>query len=174
MPGPPTAWQLEQAMACLMAVRSRLLEEDPDLADDERLMADMLEGESGDALEVLHRMVRASLHAKSMAEAAKQRAADITARAARYAKREGDLRGGVFAAMEALGMRKLEAPDFTASVSAGAASVVITDEDQLPDAFVRITRSPDKAAIGAAIKVGDTVSGAEISNGLPRLTVRTK
>lgn len=170
----PSPYAMEQAMSVLLSVRARLLEDDPDLASDERLMADMLEGETDGALEVIHRYVRAALHAASLAEAAKKRAADIASRAARYAKREGDLRGGVFAAMEALGLRKIEQPDFTASVSVGASSVVITDEDALPDAFVRITRTPDKTAIGQAIKTGQTVHGAEISNGLPRLTVRVR
>jgi hypothetical protein len=170
----PTPYALEQAMSVLMAVRSRLLEDDPDLADDERLMADMLEGESDDALEVLHRMVRASLHAKSMAEAAKQRAADMDARAARYARRDAALRGGVFAAMDALQLRKLEQPDFTAGVSAGTVAVVITDETALPDEFMRVEKSPNKTAIGAALKGGATVPGAELSNGLPRLSVRVK
>lgn len=170
----PSPFQLEQAMSVLMAVRSRLLEDDPDLADDERLMADMLEGETGDAMEVLHRMVRASLHAKSMAEAAKLRAADIAARAERYARRDAALRGGVFAAMDALQLRKIEQPDFTAGISAGTAGVVITDETVLPEAFVRTKREPDKATIAAALKAGDAVPGAELGNGPPRLTVRTK
>lgn len=170
----PSPFRLEQAMSVLMSVRSRLLEDDPDLADDERLMADMLEGETGDAMEVLHRMVRASMHAKSMAEAAKQRAADIAARAERYARRDAALRGGVFAAMDALGLRKLEAEDFTAGISAGTPSVVIADETALPDEFMRVEKAPNKTAISAALKGGATVPGAFLSNGLPRLSVRTK
>lgn len=161
-------------MSVLMSVRARLLEDDPDLADDEKLLIDCLEGETGDAIEVLHRMVRASLHAKSMAEAARQRSADITARAERYARRDAALRRAVFAAMDAIGMRKMEQPDFSVGISAGTASVVITDETQLPEAFMRVEKSPNKTAIGAALKGGASVPGAELSNGLPRLNVRTK
>lgn len=170
----PSPYQLEQAMSVLLSVRQRLLEEDPDIADDERLMTDMLEGETGDAMEVLHRMVRAALHAKSMSEAAKLRAADIITRADRYAKRDSAIRGAVFAAMDALGLKKLEAPDFTTGISAGTASVIITDEAALPNEFMRVHREPNKTAIGAALKGGAEVPGAELSNGLPRLTVRTK
>lgn len=170
----PSPYALEQAFSVLLSVRQRLLEEDPEIEHDERLMADCLDGESGDAMEVVRQLVRASMHAKSMAEAAKSRASDIQARADRYAKRETSLRGAVFAIMDAIGQRRIEAEDFTASISAGASGVVVTDETLLPDSVVRITRTPDKRAIADALKTGATIEGAEISNGPPRLTVRTK
>jgi len=170
----PSAYRMEQAMSALLAVRQRLLQDDPDLADDERLFSDMLEGESGDAMEVLHRVLRASIAAKDMAEAADTRASDIAARRDRYRRRAEALRGAAFAALDALGIKKLELPDLTASVRAGQPVVVITDETALPEAFIRTKRDPDKALINAALKAGNTVPGAELSNSTPSLAVRTR
>lgn len=170
----PSPYALERAMSVLMAVRQRLLEEDPDIASDERLFADMLDGESGDAMQIIHHMVRAALHASSMATAAKIRSQDMQERSRRYASREDTLRGAVMAAMEALSLRRLEEPDFTVGVSAGTPSVQITDVDALPDAFVTIERKPDKSTIGAALKAGQEVAGATLSNATPRLTIRSK
>lgn len=171
---PPNAWRLEQAMAALHSARRRLLEEDPDIASDERLFSDMLEGESGDAMDVLDRVLRASQEAKAMAAMAEARASEMSLRRDRYKARSEALRGAAFAAMDSLGMRRRDLPELTASISAGQVAVVITDETQLPEAFIRVKREPDKALISAALKAGNTVAGAEITNGLPRLTVRTK
>ena len=167
-------YRLEQAMSALLSVRQRLLEEDPDIAHDERLLADMLEGETGDAMEVLHRILRASVRADALANAAHAMADDMEARADRFRARREALRGAAFAALDALGLSKLELPDMTVSVKRGQPRVVVTDEEALPEAMIRVTRSPDKSLIGAALKAGNTVAGAELSNGLPSLQVRTK
>lgn len=170
----PSPRAMEQAMSVLLAVRQRLLEEDPDIASDEKLFADMLDGESGDAMQIIHRMVRASLHASSMATAAKIRAQDMAERSKRYANREDALRAAVMSAMEALSLKKIEEPDFTVGVSAGTPSVQIIDADVLPDAFVVTERKPDKSTIGAALKAGQEVAGAALSNATPRLTIRSR
>lgn len=168
-----SAWKMEQAMSALMAVRARLLEDDPDIAADERLMHDMLEGESGDAMDVLDRVIRASIVAASQARAAEELARSIMARAARYNARAENLRGATFAALTALELKRHERPDFTISIRTGQPRVVITDEASLPDAFVKIKREPDKTLIGAALKAGQAVAGAEMSNSAPSLQVRT-
>jgi hypothetical protein len=170
----PSSYRMEQAMSVLLAVRQRLLQDDPDLADDERLFADMLEGESGDAMEVLDRVLRAAVYAKTMAKAAKERAAEIGERAARYERREASLRGAAFAVLDALGLPKRELPDLTASIRAGQPAVVITDETALPEVFVRVKREPDKTLIGAALRAGREVPGAVMNNSMPTLTVRVK
>lgn len=170
----PSAYKMEQAMSALLAVRQRLLQDDPDLADDERLLADMLEGEGGDAMDVLHRVLRASVAAKDMAAAAEARAVEIALRRDRYKHRHEALRGAAFAAMDALGLKKLELPDLTASIAVGRPSVVIVDEAAIPDQFIRVSRSPDRTALLQALKAGEDVAGATMSNSLPTLQVRTK
>lgn len=183
----PSAFALEQAMSALQAARQRLLEEDPDLAADETLMADILGSDPNtvDAMDVLHRVLRASVHAKSMAAAAEARAAEIELRRDRYRRRAESLVTAAFNAMAALDLRKVELPDLTASLRAGAQSVVILDEDALPDEYVRVatTRTPDKKAIRDALMrrsesadpdQGNDIPGATLSNGLPSLMIKVK
>lgn len=161
-------------MAVLMATRRRLLEEDPEIEADERLYGDMLDGESGNAMGIIDAMLRAAIHANDMKAAAHTRSEILADRAERYANREATIRGAVFAAMDTLGLKRRELPDVTASIKAGTQSLAITDELAVPDNYWRITRTLDKAAIKAALKAGDTVPGAELSNGLPSLQIRSK
>jgi hypothetical protein len=168
----PSAWKLEQAMSVLLSVRQRLLDDDPDMAADEALMHDMLEGETGNAMDVLDAVIRASIAAAGLAEEAAARAKNISARAARYKARAESLRGAAFAALTALELKRHERPDFTATVRAGQPAVIITDEDLLPAAFVRTKTEPDKTLIAAALKAGQAVPGADLTNATPSLMVK--
>lgn len=170
----PSPYALEQAMSALLATRQRLLQEDPDLASDERLFSDMLEGESGDAMDILHRVLRSAVYAEDMADAIGSRIDDLKVRHARFVGRSQALRGAAFAALDALGLPKLELPDLSASVRAGQPAVVITDEAALPDEMFRTTRAPNRTAIGEALRAGTEVPGAGLSNNLPSIQIRTK
>jgi hypothetical protein len=70
--------------------------------------------------------------------------------------------------------RKREAADFTASVLAPRQSVNITDEAVIPDDYVKVTRTPDKNALMADLTVGVVIPGAELVEGLPSISVRTR
>jgi Gp157 protein len=170
----PSAFKLEKAMSALMETRERLLREYPEIAEDETLLTDMIEGEGGDAMDVLDRVVRASIEADSLAKAAKERKAEIGERQTRFERRRDHLRALAFSALEALDIKKLERPDFTASIRAGQASVVVFDEEALLPAFWRYSQEPDKAKIRDAISKGFDVDGATLSNAAPSLAVRVK
>ncbi len=75
--------------------------------------------------------------------------------------------------MDAIGIRKLDMPDFTASIRATPPKVEIDDEAALPDALCKTVRSPDRVAIKEALANGH-VAGARMSNGGETLSVRTK
>ena len=170
----PNAWQIEQAMSALMSGRAALIANDPDLAADEAAMSDALRAETEDVFALLHRMLRASVAARSMADAAEEMAANITARRDRYKRRADALRSTVFAAMDALGIPKIELPDITASIAKGKPAAIITDEAALPDEYWRTTRAVNKSAVNDAIKNGVVVPGVEMTNAIPSLQVRTK
>lgn len=170
----PNAYRIEQAMAAWHAARARLLADDADLAGDEAALIALLGPETGEIEDILHRVLRAALHAKDMAEAAEQRIADIQSRRDRYRRRAEQARGTAFAIMDALGIRKAELPDVTATIAAPKAAVVVTDETALPEQFIRTRREPDKAALMVALKGGAEVPGAVLNNGLPSLQLRTK
>ena len=170
----PSAWQIEQAMSALMSGRAALIANDPDLAADEAAMSDALRAETEDVFALLHRMLRASVAARSMADAAEEMAANIIARRDRYKRRADALRSAVFAAMDALGIPKIELPDLTASIARGKPAALITDEAALPEEYWRTTRAVNKSAVNDAIKNGVVVPGVEMTNAIPSLQVRTK
>lgn len=170
----PSAWQIEQAMSALMSGRAALIANDPDLAADEAAMSDALRAETEDVFVLLHRMLRASVAARSMADAAEEMAANITARRDRYKRRADALRSTVFAAMDALGIPKIELPDLTASIARGRPTAIITNELDLPEEYTRTTVKPNMEAIRVALKDGVVIPGVEMSNSIPSLTVRTK
>lgn len=166
-----SVYQLEQAMAALISARARLIDEDPELARDEAALTGCLQGEG---LDLLDNVLRASIHARGMAEAAETLAKAINARRDRYKARAEALRQAAFAAMDALGMTRRELPDMTVTIAAGKPGVVITDEALIPDDLIRVTRAPDRTAIRAALDQGAEVPGATLANGLPTMTVRTR
>jgi hypothetical protein len=171
---PPNAWQIEQAMSALMSGRAALLANDPDLAADEAALSEALKPETDDVFALLHRILRASVQARAMADAADKLIDDLTARRDRYKRRAETMRGTVFAAMDALNLPKIELPDITASIAKGKPAALITDETALPDEYWRTTRAVNKAAINDAIKSGVVVPGVEMTNAIPSLQVRTK
>jgi hypothetical protein len=165
----PSAWTMEKVMAIAQATAARLAADgvvDTDAA--------ALFEECPDAETVLVRLLRAMGEAKADAAALDQRIADLEARRDRYQRHVEEHRRAVLGVMSALDVQKFRHPEFTVSLAVGKPGVVVTDPAAVPDDFVRITRTPDKTAIGAAIASGATVPGAEVTNGMPVLTIRTK
>lgn len=170
----PSAWQMEQAMSALMSARARLHEFDVEEieAGFEDARQEAHAAEQG-AIPLLHSILRSAVECSDQADAADARAKSIMERRDRYRRRVQELRSAAFAAMEVLDMKRVELPDLTASIAAGQPSVVITNEAAIPSEYTRTKTEPDKAKIGADLKVGVVIPGAELSNGLPSLRIRT-
>lgn len=167
-PGTPNAFRMEQAFAALQSAHARIAQGedfDPDTGE----VID-IEALQGDAEALLHATLRAAVWAETMADAAKERAREIAARAKRYEARGQALRSAVFAAMDALGQKKVELPDVTAVIRSGVQSALITDEELLPAEF-RIYQPPktDRNGLTKALKNGLQTEGATLSNGFPSL-----
>lgn len=171
---PPSAFALTRAMSELMAARQRLLDIDPDIEADAELYHDCLEGESGNAMQLLERVIEASIDADTMASLTKQRRADLAERQARFERRRDTLRAVALQALQALELRRFERPGFTASLRDGQQSVVVTDVKDLPDEFVRIERKPEKLLLLDALRAGREVRAAYLSNSPPILALRTR
>ncbi len=170
---PPSSWQISEAMSILMQARERL-RTDPEIAEDADLLTDYLESdpETCDAFEQLHRLARAAIAMEDYAKLARARANEITARARRYDQREEMLRDTLKQAMQALDIRRISQPDFSASVGKGKAGVMITSEDELPAEFVKTVKTPMKREIGEALDAGTEVPGAVRGNSMPTLILR--
>ncbi|WP_371835637.1 siphovirus Gp157 family protein [Ochrobactrum sp. C6C9] len=143
----------------------------PELAEDEELRADTIEGET-DAYRVLGKIVAVERDANSMALAIGERAKDLAARKERYARRKDALRALLLRLLKAADLTKVSLPEATVSIGKGRAGVEIVDESLLPDNVVKLKREPDKTAIKAALDAGEDVPGAALREGQPTLTVR--
>lgn len=150
---------------------SALFAEYPELAEDEDLRAGMIEG-STEALNVVERIARQALDAGSLASAAATLAKDYSERRARFERREEAMRALALRIMKAADLRKAETPTATISLRATPPAVVITDEEALDERFWRVKREPSKSAIKDALKAGEFVAGATLSNGNEALSIR--
>lgn len=145
----------------------------PDLADDEALRADMVEGET-DLHRVVSRALDHRIEARTMVKAMAERKSDLAERSARWQRREEAMDVLIKGLMDVAGLEKLILPEATISIGKARASVEITNEAELPQGFVKLIRQPDKTAIGDALKAGQDVPGATLAYGDESLTVRTK
>jgi len=171
MNNPPSPRQIELAMTTFLSAKQRLEESnDDDLIDASRELW-IIEGKIEDSL---RRILAAIIENDYLADAAKARIETIRQRQERFRKKSESLRGVAFAIMDALEMRRIVDPEFTASIRSGSDSVVITDETQIPDEYWRVERKIDKAKLNADVKVGVVIPGAELRNAMPSLAIRTK
>ena len=169
-----TTHDVSRARFILETVTATLLEADPQLRDDDALFADMLDGEGGDAVDLLRAALRASLEADAQARACKARIGQLAERQRRHEGRAAALEGAVHQAMRDLGIPRLRDAEFTASRREGGERVEVADAALLPPAYVRTRQEPDKAALLAALKAGQAIPGAVLAQGDETLTVKVK
>jgi hypothetical protein len=169
---PPSPYQIQQALAAAKTVIDSLVASDLTLAEDTALLADVLDGET-DVYDIVRRLVRVSIEADSFGEAVEQRIADLNVRKQRFKARYEASRAAVVGMLSALGQKRVDDPEFTATLGLGPRRVIITGP--VPAKFQRpVEPEPDKLAIKAEIQAGGEVENAALSNGSPTLTVHTK
>jgi hypothetical protein len=164
-PGPST---IERCIAAWQRAKA-LLQSDAQLDVDEQAIKTALDTDPSVVQpdELLRRIVVAIVFAEAREAESKVIAASMTARQKRYDTRADWLRELLFDVMAALERRSFAAPLATVSIRPGKASVVITDEQALPDAYVRTKREPDKAALLEGLMQGEIIPGAVLSNPMP-------
>lgn len=143
----------------------------PELAEDNELRSDMLEGET-DYHAVLARLVAQEREADSLAKGTAERIRDIQGRKARYERKKEACRVLLMRLLKAAGLPKVTLPEATVSIGKGRDSVDVFDEAALPDEFVRIERVPDKKHIFEIVKGCGEIPGARLKYGEETLTVR--
>lgn len=143
----------------------------PELADDIELRQDMLDGETN-INAVLERLLTVEREANSLMAAIKQRQDDLSARRQRAERRKDAMRSLMLKLLKAANLPKVPLTEATISVTKGRDSVEITDEAAVPARFLKVVKTPDKTAIGEALKAGKTVKGAALKTGEPTLSVR--
>jgi hypothetical protein len=150
-----------------------LLIQCPELAEDEVLRADMIEGET-EAHEFLRTAEDKRREACVFIGALEALINEMCARRSRFRRREEAMRQIAFTVMETAGLRKIEMALATYSIRAGTPKVVITDETLIPENLCRVIVEPDKTKIRERLQSGSRVQGAVLSNPEPCLSIRTK
>ena len=165
-----TALQLE--VSRFEHLRRHLMETFPDI-DDETLF-DTLEGATN-LNEAVGAIVRSALDDESLAEALKARVDGMRERLSRIQHTASQKRLAALEAMEQVDLKKIVEPDFTISVRLSPPGVVVTCESEVPDRY-KVPQPPkiDRRKILDALKSGDAIPGAVLSNSQNTLSVRTK
>lgn len=142
-------------------------------AGDDDFIRDTMEGETN-----LREMIGAliaddALDAATVA-AIKNVANKLNARAERIGKRIEVRRALIGSALQIAELKKLETPAGTVTVKAVAPCVVIIEESDIPAAYFK-PQAPklDKHALSEALKNGETIPGASMSNGSTTIQIRS-
>ena len=164
--------QLAFSAATYRAVRERIRTQDPDL--DEQTLTDTVEGLT-DLHEILAAIVRAALADEALASGLKGRVAEMQERLERLQERAAKRRQIVKDTMVELDLKKLTAPDFSASIRPGMPALLVLDEAAVPSIYWE-PREPrlDRQGLLAELKQGAEITGVTLSNPEPVLSVRTK
>ena len=164
--------QLTFAATNYRALRDRIRTQDPQI--DEQTLADTVEGLT-DVHEIISAIIRAALADEALVMGLKCRISDMQGRLDRLAERAAKRRQIAKDAMVELDLKKITAPDFSASVRPGMPALVVLNEDAVPKTYwdpgePRLRRQ----ILAHDLKGGAEVAGATLSNPEPVLSVRTR
>ena len=163
---------LEFAAATFRAIRDRIRAQDPEI--DEQTLADTVEGLT-DLHEIVAALLRSALADEALATGLKGRIAEMEDRLARLRDRASKRRQIAKDVMVELDLKKIVAPDFTASIRPGMPALMVIDEAAVPSIYWE-PRDPrlNRQGLIADLKQGAEITGVSLSNPEPVLSVRTK
>jgi hypothetical protein len=164
--------QLSFATITYRSLRDRIRAQDPQI--DEQTLADTVEGLT-DLHEIVQAIIRSAITDEALATGLKCRVADMQDRLARLQDRASKRRQIARDVMIELDLKKLNAPDFTASIREGTPSLVLIDENAVPKSYWEPSAPRLKRQVLATdLKQGAEIAGATLSNPEPVLSVRTR
>src|SRR3974390_3476154 len=164
--------QLNFFAATYRTVRERIRAQDPEL--DEQTLADTVEGLT-DLHEILAAIVRAALAEEALAVGLKGRMTEMEGRLERLQERSAKRRQIVKEVMIESDIKKITAPDFTASIRPGMPALVVLNEEAVPSIYFEPRQPRLKSQeLALDLKGGAEVAGATLSNPEPVLSVRTR
>ncbi|MGA7208490.1 MAG: siphovirus Gp157 family protein [Pseudolabrys sp.] len=164
--------KLDFAAITYRALRDRLRAEDSQI--DDQTLADTVEGLT-DLHEILTAIIRAALADQALASGLEGRIAEMQARRDRFQDRATKRRQIAKDVMVELDLKKLAAPDFTASIRPGTPALMVIDEAAVPSIYW-LPREPrlNRQGLANDLKQGAEITGVALSNPEPVLSVRTK
>jgi hypothetical protein len=164
--------QLTFATTTYRALRERIRAQDPKI--DELTLADTVEGLT-DLHEILQAVIRAAFADEALARGLKCRIAEMEDRLNRLQGRASKRRQIAKDVMTELDLKKITAPDFSASLRPGMPALVVLNEDAVPKTYwepgePRLRR----LVLARDLKGGAEIAGATLSNPDPILSVRVQ
>src|SRR6516164_1201531 len=153
---------LDFATTTYSTIRDRIRAQDPQI--DEQTLADTVEGLT-DLHEILAAVIRAALTDQALANGLEGRIAEMQARQDRLQDRAAKRRQIAKDVMVELDLKKLSAPDFTASIRPGTPTLMVIDEAAVPSIYWE-PRQPrlKRQELALDLKGGAEVAGATLSN----------
>ena len=163
---------LEFASIAYRTIRDRIREQDPQI--DEQTLADTVEGLT-DLHEILGAIIRAALADEALATGLKGRIMEMQGRLDSFQDRAIKRRQMAKEVMVELNLKKITAPDFTASIRPGMPALIVIDETAVPSIYWE-PREPrlNRQGLAADLKQGTEIAGVALSNPEPVLSVRTR
>jgi Gp157 protein len=154
------------------SIRDRIKAQDPQI--DDQTLADTVEGLT-DLHEIVTAIIRSALADEALIVGLKSRISDMQARLERLVDRASKRRQIARDVMVELDLKKLDAPDFTASVREGIPSLTVINEDAVP----KIYWTPSEPRLNRQyltrdLKQGEEIAGVTLSDPEPVLSVRTR
>lgn len=142
---------------------------------DEQTLTDTLEGLSGDLEVKAINIAALARNLEATAGAIKDAEAGMAARRKAIEARADRLRQYLLDGMQLAGVQKIESPYFALAIKQNPPSVAINEPGLVPTEFMRQPEpppaSPDKKAIGEALKAGREVPGCHLQRGV-RLDIK--
>src|SRR5690242_16536979 len=154
------------------SLSERLKVEDPQI--DDQCLADTVEVLS-DLPDILTTILRAALTDEALSNGLKVRIAEMEDRLGRLKDRAAKRRQIVKETMVAVDLKKLTAPDFTASVRPGMPNLLVLDEASVPSLYWEPGQPRlNRQGLLTDLRQGAEVTGATLSNPEPVLSVRVR
>jgi hypothetical protein len=163
---------LEFAAIHYQAVRDRIKARDPDI--DEQTLADTVEGLT-DLPDIIEAIIRSALVDETFAKGLKCRIAEMQDRLHRLQDRASKRRAIAKDVMVELDLKKISAPDFTASVRPGLPALLILNEEDVPPTYWQPSEPHlNRQELARDLKLGAEIAGATLSEPDPVLSVRVR
>src|SRR5665648_677480 len=154
------------------SIRDRIQAQDPQI--DEQTLADTVEGLT-DVHEIIAAIIRAALADEALVLGLKCRVSDMQGRLDRLQDRASKRRQIAKDVMIELDLKKLNAPDFTASIREGIPSLMVINEDAVPSIYWQPSEPRlNRQELAYELKQGAEIAGVALSNPEPILSVRTR
>lgn len=137
-------------------------------------LSDTVEGLT-DLHEIVQAIIRSALADEALAKGLKCRISDMQARLDRLEDRASKRRQIAKDVMVELDLKKITAPDFTASIREGTPSLMVINEDAVPSIYWQPSEPRlNRQGLTYELKQGAEVPGVTLSDPEPVLSVRAR